>query len=156
MTFLVATKTRLPPSPWAFMTRSAARATRKCPVALTAKLRSQSASAIRSIGAEWAMPAFETTTSSPPYASTVAETAPSTEASEVTSMRSPSGRAGPASGAISSATRRAPVASTSVTTTWAPSRASRRDTARPIPLAPPVTSATRRASSFSGGAIWSL
>ena len=71
-------------------------------------------------------------------------------------MQTASGRAGPASRAISSATRVAPAPSTSVTTTWAPSRASRRATARPIPLAAPVTRAIRRASSFSGGACWSL
>ena len=54
-----------PPSPWAMSTRIASRATRKWPVEFTAKERSQSASAIRSTGAECAMPALETTMSTP-------------------------------------------------------------------------------------------
>ena len=66
MTFLVATKTKLPPSPCALRMRMPSRATRKWPVALTAKERSQSASSIWSTGAEWAMPALETTMSRPP------------------------------------------------------------------------------------------
>ena len=156
MTFLVATKTRLPPRPWAFMTWSAARVTRKWPVALTAKLRSQSASAMRSMAAAWAMPAFDTTMSRPPYASTVAATAASTEASDVTSAAEPERARRPrvrrrllghAPGARLVQARHHHAGS---------SLASRRATARPMPLAPPVTSATRRASSFSGGAIWSL
>ena len=66
ITFLVATNTNAPPSPWAFSTRMPSRATRKCPVALTAKERSQSASSMRSTGAECAVPALETTMSIPP------------------------------------------------------------------------------------------
>ena len=66
ITFFVATKTRAPPRSCAFMIRIASRATRKWPVEFTANERSQSASAIRSTGAECAMPALETRTSRPP------------------------------------------------------------------------------------------
>src|SRR5206468_2574987 len=66
ITFLVATKTSAPPRPWEIRTRIASRATRKWPVELTANERSQSASAIRSTGAECATPALETRMSRPP------------------------------------------------------------------------------------------
>src|SRR4030095_11132573 len=52
---------------------------------------------MRSRGAWCAMPALETTTSSPPYASTAATTASSTDASEVTSIATPTARPAPAS-----------------------------------------------------------
>ena len=51
ITFFVATNTITPPRPWALKPFNAARPTRKCPVAFTAKERSQSASSIRSTGA---------------------------------------------------------------------------------------------------------
>ena len=66
MTFFVATKTKAPPRPWAFMRRSPSRATRKWPVEFTENERSQSDSVSWSIGVECAIPALETTMSMPP------------------------------------------------------------------------------------------
>ena len=141
ITFLVATNTSAPPIPWRISTRMASRATRKWPVEFTANERSQSASAMRSTGAEWAMPALETRMSRPPQASTVASKAARTDASLVTSMPSPSARPPPTALVTSSATAAARIrASTSVIATCAPSAASRCATARPMPEPPPVTS----------------
>src|SRR5256884_9863058 len=114
MTFLVATKTRAPPRPCAMRIRMPSRGTRKWPVALTAKDRSQSASESRSTGQECAMPAFDTRMSSPPYASTVSSRPALTESSLLTSIRRPSALPGPREVAISSAAFRAPASSRSV------------------------------------------
>ena len=138
-------------------TRIASRATRKWPVALTAKERSQSASAI--VGHRRAVRDAGVRDE---------DVEPAVGEHRRLERRAHRGLAGH----VHAEAERAPAADRRgdlvrdrararprrgrATTTCAPSAASRRATARPIPGAPPVTSATRRASSFSGGASVSL
>jgi hypothetical protein len=151
-TFLDATKTRLPPSACCLSTLSACRETRKCPVALTSNERSQSPRAMRSIGQQWAMPALETTMSSPPYAARAESNACSTLRSLVTSIVRASALPPAIFPLIPSASAATPPSSRSVTTTWHPSRASCCAIERPMPLAAPDTIAILLASCGSGGA----
>ena len=65
-------KTIAPPIPCAFSSRNASRETRKYPVERIDMLRFQSASVVSSIGADEAMPAFETRMSTPPYSTAMA------------------------------------------------------------------------------------
>src|ERR1700749_355322 len=67
--FLEATKIREPPVRWAFRARKASSDTRKYPVPRIEWLRFHSSRLVSSIDAEEAMPALETTMSTPPNAS---------------------------------------------------------------------------------------
>src|SRR5579862_1546087 len=116
----------------------------KTPVRLTSSTRRQSAASISRNGFRTEMPAFATSTSTPPSSSSTRANARSTCRSSATSQRSAASSPSIRSCAVS--TSRSP---TAIATTRAPSCAKRRLVASPIPLVPPVTTTRLPSSPFT-------
>ncbi|HJQ06271.1 MAG TPA: hypothetical protein VJ872_12540 [Nocardioides sp.] len=126
---------------WCFMPR-------KVPRTLVAIPRSKSATSMSASGAGLGPSvALLKARSSPPKVSTAAPTRSRTDASSVTSARSPIAR--PPSAAISSAIRPTAAPSRAPSTTAAPARAKARAVASPMPLLAPATRATDPEKSLS-------
>ena len=133
------------PQPRSSIPPSSARVIRYGPVTLTRRCRSHDSTVVLPNGADSAIPALFTSTSTGPSSAAVLAHAASTDVASVTSSATASTDTPPPA-RNSSATLATCSRSRAATATLNPSRTSAAAIARPIPRLPPVTIATRIAS----------